>query len=279
MCGSPAGEQACTHTRTRARHPSVKTSASEPHDADTHLRKCDGKRHARVEPNGKRSPTRADKGSHTLHINDTRIRSKRHNTQKTHTTINIEGHVDVATVLLKKSLNELGRWGTGEYDAIVHSAGVVGADLLEVRATFVVGNKRLVINVLLDTGVTHTFIAKSFVEKHNIPTTRMERGLSVKVANGAIMQVTQMTRPIPLEFGDHVKRLTRFAVIENDRFDAIIGLNFMAHFRALIDAAARRIVFQNKRGTCFQLNVLQQEADTLTFCNGFIPRIAPESIA
>ena len=108
MCGSPAGEQAYTHTRTRARHPSVKTSASEPHDADTRLRKCDGKRKARVEPNGKRSPTRADKGSHKSHINDTRIRSKRHNTQKTHTTIKIEEHDYVATVLLKKALNEVG---------------------------------------------------------------------------------------------------------------------------------------------------------------------------
>ena len=181
-------------------------------------------------------------------------------------------------MLLKKALNELGGWGTGEYDAIVHSAGVVGVNLLEVRATLVVDNKRIVINVLLDTGATHTFIAKSFVEKHNIPTTRMERGLRVKVANGAIMQVTQVTRPIPLEFGDHVKRPTRFAVIENDRFDAIIGLNFMAHFRALIDAAARRIVFQDKKGGCFQLDVLPQQADTPTFCNGFIPRCAPEPI-
>ena len=91
-----------------------------------------------------------------LHINNTRIRSKRHNTQKTHTRINTEEYV--ATVLLKKALNERGGWGTGEHDAIVHSAGVIRADLLEVRATLVVDNKRIVINVLLDAGATHTFM-------------------------------------------------------------------------------------------------------------------------
>jgi hypothetical protein len=103
--------------------------------------------------------------------------------------------------------------------------------------TFLVANYPAVI--LFDSGASHTFISKNFVEKHCIPCTESREGCIIHSPRGQIFTkevafhilVTLVGREFP----------TNMIVLKGQDIDVILGMNWLAQHKAIINADLRTI--------------------------------------
>jgi hypothetical protein len=103
--------------------------------------------------------------------------------------------------------------------------------------TFLVANHRAVI--LFDSGASHTFMSKTFMEKHCIHRTKSREGFVIHSPGGQIftkevvfhVPVTLATREFP----------TNMIVIKGQDIDVILGMNWLTQNKAIIDADQRTI--------------------------------------
>ena len=103
--------------------------------------------------------------------------------------------------------------------------------------TFLVANYPAVI--LFDSGASHTFISKNFVEKHCIPCTESREGFIIHSPGGRIftkevafhIPVTLAAREFP----------TNMIVLKGQDIDVILGMNWLAQHKAIINTDLRTI--------------------------------------
>jgi hypothetical protein len=103
--------------------------------------------------------------------------------------------------------------------------------------TFLVSNYWAVI--LFDSGASQTFISKNFVEKHCIPCTESREGFIIHSPGGRIftkelafhIQVTLAGREFP----------TNMIVLKGQDIDVILGMNWLAQHKAIINTDLRTI--------------------------------------
>jgi hypothetical protein len=103
--------------------------------------------------------------------------------------------------------------------------------------TFLVANYPAVI--LFDSGASHTFISKNFVEKHCIPCTESREGFIIHSPGGRIFTkevafhilVTLAGREFP----------TNMIVLKGQYIDVILGMNWLAQYKAIINKDLRTI--------------------------------------
>jgi hypothetical protein len=103
--------------------------------------------------------------------------------------------------------------------------------------TFLVANYPAVI--LFDSGASHTFISKNFVEKHCIPCTESREGFIIHSPRGRIftkevafhIPVTLVGREFP----------TNMIVLKGQDIDVIMGMNWLAQHKAIINTDLRTI--------------------------------------
>jgi hypothetical protein len=103
--------------------------------------------------------------------------------------------------------------------------------------TFLVANHPAVI--LFYSGASHTFMSKTFVEKHCIHTTESREGFVIHSPRGQIFTkevvfhvlVTLVGREFP----------TNMIVIKGQDIDVILGMNWLAQNKAIINADQRTI--------------------------------------
>jgi hypothetical protein len=103
--------------------------------------------------------------------------------------------------------------------------------------TFLVANYPVVI--LFDFGASHTFISKNFVEKHCIPCTESREGFIIHSPGGRIftkevafhIPVTLVGREFP----------TNMIVLKGQDIDVILGMNWLAQHKAIINIDLRTI--------------------------------------
>jgi hypothetical protein len=103
--------------------------------------------------------------------------------------------------------------------------------------TFLVANYPTVI--LFDSSVSHTFISKNFVEKHCIPCTESREGFIIHSPGGQIftkevafrIPVTLVGREFP----------TNMIVLKGQDIDVILGMNWLAQHKAIINTDLRTI--------------------------------------
>jgi hypothetical protein len=103
--------------------------------------------------------------------------------------------------------------------------------------TFLVANHPAVI--LFDSGASHTFISKNFVEKHCIPCTESREGFIIHSPGGRIFTkevafhilVTLAGREFP----------TNMIVLKSQDIDVILGMNWLARHKAIINTHLRTI--------------------------------------
>jgi hypothetical protein len=112
---------------------------------------------------------------------------------------------------------------------------------LVMMGTFVVANYRAVI--LFDSGASHTFISKNFVEKHCIPCTESRDGFIIHSPGERIftkdidfhLPVTLAGREFP----------TNMIVLKGQDIDVILGMNWLAQPKAIINTDLRTIKFSH----------------------------------
>jgi hypothetical protein len=103
--------------------------------------------------------------------------------------------------------------------------------------TFLVANHPVVI--LFDSSASHSFISKNFVEKQCIHCTESREGFIIHSPRGRIFTkevafhilVTLAGREFP----------TNMIVIKGQDLDVILGMNWLAQHKAIIDADLRTI--------------------------------------
>jgi hypothetical protein len=93
--------------------------------------------------------------------------------------------------------------------------------------TFLVANHLAVI--LFDSGASHTFISKNFVEKHCIPCTESREGFIIHSPGGRIF-TKEVAFHIPVTLAGW-EFPTNMIVIKGQDLDVILGMNWLAQHK------------------------------------------------
>jgi hypothetical protein len=96
---------------------------------------------------------------------------------------------------------------------------------------FLVANYPAVI--LFDSGASHTFVSKNFVEKHCIPCTESREGFIIHSPRGCIF-TKEVAFHIPVML-DGREFPTNMIVLKGQDIDVILGMNWLAQHKAIIN--------------------------------------------
>jgi hypothetical protein len=103
--------------------------------------------------------------------------------------------------------------------------------------TFFVANHPAVI--LFDSSASHTFLSKTFIEKHCIPTVESKEGFVIQSPGGRIF-TKEVVFPVPVSLVGH-EFPTNMIVIKGQNVDVILGMDWLAQNKAIINANQRTI--------------------------------------
>jgi hypothetical protein len=103
--------------------------------------------------------------------------------------------------------------------------------------TFLVANHPTVI--LFDSGASHTFMSKTFVEKHCIHSTESREGFVIHSLGGQIF-TKEVVFHVPITLARR-ELPTNMIVIKGQDIDVILGMNWLAQNKAIINADQRTI--------------------------------------
>jgi hypothetical protein len=103
--------------------------------------------------------------------------------------------------------------------------------------TFFIANHPALI--LFDSGASHTFMSKTFVEKHCIPSVGSKKGLVIQSPRGQIFtKEVVFHEPVNLAGYDFP---TNMIVIKGQDVDVILVMNWLAQNKAIINIDQRTI--------------------------------------
>jgi hypothetical protein len=103
--------------------------------------------------------------------------------------------------------------------------------------TFLVANYPTII--LFDSGASHTFISKNFLEKHYIPCTESREGFIIHSPGGRIF-TKEVVFHIPVTLAEW-EFPTNMIVLKGQDIDVILGMNWLAQHKARINTDLRTI--------------------------------------
>jgi hypothetical protein len=103
--------------------------------------------------------------------------------------------------------------------------------------TFLFANYPTVI--LFDSSASHTFISKNFVEKHYIPCTESREGFIIHLPGGRIF-TKEVAFHIPVTLAGQ-EFPTNKIVLKGQDIDVILGMNWLAQHKAIINIDLRTI--------------------------------------
>jgi hypothetical protein len=103
--------------------------------------------------------------------------------------------------------------------------------------TFLVANHPVVI--LFYSGASHTFMSKTFVQNHFIHSTESREGFVIHSPRGQIF-TKEVVFHVPVTLAGH-DFPTNMIVIKGQDIDVILGMNWLAQNKAIINADQRTI--------------------------------------
>jgi hypothetical protein len=103
--------------------------------------------------------------------------------------------------------------------------------------TFLVAHHPAII--LFDSGASHTFISKKFVEKHCIPYTESREGLKIHSPGGQIF-TKEVAYQVPVTLAER-DFPTNMIVLKGQDIDVILGMNWLAQHKAILNTDLRTI--------------------------------------
>jgi hypothetical protein len=102
--------------------------------------------------------------------------------------------------------------------------------------TFLVANYPAVI--LFDSGASHTFISKKFVEQHCIPYHESREGFIIHSPGGQIF-TKEVAYHVPVTLAER-DFPTNMIVLKGQDIDVILGMNWLAQHKAIVGSMLRR---------------------------------------
>jgi hypothetical protein len=103
--------------------------------------------------------------------------------------------------------------------------------------TFLVANHPAVI--LFDSGASHTFISKKFVEQHCIPYHESREGFIIHLTGGQIF-TKEVAYHVPVTLAER-DFPTNMIVLKGQDIDVILGMNWLAQHKAILNTDLRTI--------------------------------------
>nr|GEU32788.1 putative reverse transcriptase domain-containing protein [Tanacetum cinerariifolium] len=144
------------------------------------------------------------------------------------------------TVGLKNNNNHGNQGGRDNAPAKVYAVGHAGIDPDSnvVTGTFLLNNRYA--SVLFDTGVDKSFVSTAFNSQINNTPSTLDHCYDVELADGIIIGLNTILRGCTLNLLNHPFNIN-LILVELGSFDAIIGMDWLAKYQAVI-ACAKKIV-------------------------------------
>nr|GFA04317.1 hypothetical protein [Tanacetum cinerariifolium] len=137
--------------------------------------------------------------------------------------------------------------GRNNAPARVYTVGRVGTnpDANVMTGTFLLNNRYA--SILFDTGADRIFVSTTFSTQINITPSTLDHCYDVKLADGIIIGLNTILRGCTLNLLSHPFKIDLMPV-ELGSFDAIIGMDWLAKYQAVIVCAEKivRILWGNK---------------------------------
>ncbi|GJR55004.1 putative reverse transcriptase domain-containing protein [Tanacetum coccineum] len=152
----------------------------------------------------------------------------------------VQGYFKRECPKLKNKNNRGNQVGGGNAPAKVYAIGHAGTnpDSNVVTGTFLLNNRYT--SVLFDTGADRSFVSTAFSSQIDITPTALDHYYDVKLADGGIISLNTILRGCTLNILNHPFNIDLMP-IELGSFDAIIGMDWLVKYQAII-VCAKKIV-------------------------------------
>ncbi|GJY58917.1 putative reverse transcriptase domain-containing protein [Tanacetum coccineum] len=149
-----------------------------------------------------------------------------------------QGHFKRECPKLKNNNNRGNQGGNGNAPAKVYAVGRVGTDPDSnvVTGTFLLNNRYA--SVLFDTGADRSFVSTAFSSQIDITPSTLDHYYDVELADGRIIGLNTILRGCTLNILNHPFNIDLMPV-ELGSFDAIIGMDWLVKYQAIIVCAEK----------------------------------------
>ncbi|GJV34381.1 putative reverse transcriptase domain-containing protein [Tanacetum coccineum] len=150
----------------------------------------------------------------------------------------VQGHFKRECPKLKNNNNRGNQVGGGNAPAKVYAVGHAGTnpDSNVVTGTFLLNNRYA--SVLFDTGADRSFVSTAFSSQIDITPTALDHYYDVELADGRIIGLNTILRGCTLNILNHPFNIDLMP-IELGSFDAIIGMDWLVKYQAIIVCAEK----------------------------------------
>nr|GFB69473.1 hypothetical protein [Tanacetum cinerariifolium] len=150
----------------------------------------------------------------------------------------VQGHFKRECPKLKNNNNHGNQGGRNNALARVYAVGHAGtdSDANVMTGTFLLNNRYA--SVLFNTGADKSFVSTTFSSQINIAPSTLDHCYDVELADGRIIGLNTILRGYTLNLLNHPFNLNLMPV-ELGSFDAIIGMDWLAKYQAVITCAEK----------------------------------------
>ncbi|GJS91129.1 putative reverse transcriptase domain-containing protein [Tanacetum coccineum] len=154
----------------------------------------------------------------------------------------VQGHYKRECPKLKNNKNHRNQVGNDRAPAKVYVVGRVGTnpDSNIVTGTFLLNNRYT--SILFDTGADRSFVSTAFSSQMDITPSTLDHYYDVELADGRIIGLNTILRGYTLNLLNHPFNINLMPV-ELGSFDAIIGMDWLAKYQAIIVCAEKIVLF------------------------------------
>ncbi|GJU20515.1 putative reverse transcriptase domain-containing protein [Tanacetum coccineum] len=149
-----------------------------------------------------------------------------------------QGHFKRECPKLKNNINRGNQVGGGNAPAKVYAVGHAGTnpDSNIMMGTFLLNNRYA--SILFDTGADRSFVSTAFSSQIDITPTALDHYYDVELADGRIIGLNTILRGCTLNILNHPFNIDLMPV-ELGSFDAIIGMDWLVKYQAIIVCAEK----------------------------------------
>jgi hypothetical protein len=108
-------------------------------------------------------------------------------------------------------------------------------------------------SVLFDSGASHSFVIKSFMEKHNIPNYPLKKKLLIRSPGGEL-RATHSCPQTMIEIRG-LNFLAELIILESSGINVILGIDYLTKYDGVISCAKRMVTLTSPQGERIEVNV------------------------
>jgi hypothetical protein len=107
-------------------------------------------------------------------------------------------------------------------------------------------------SVLFDSGASHSFVTKSFVEQHNIPNYLLKKKLLIRSPGGEI-RATLSCPQTKIEIRG-LSFLVELIILESSGIDVVLRIDYLTKYDRVISCAKRMVTLTSPQGERIEVN-------------------------